>query len=30
MNTIQLIGTFMAVMTLLVLFGGFYWLLHRD
>lgn len=30
MNEIQMFGTAMALLGLVVLFGGFYWLIHRD
>ena len=30
MNDVQIIGTIMAILTIVVLFGGFYWLIKRD
>lgn len=30
MDNIQLLGTIMAVLSLVILFGGFYWLIKKD
>jgi len=30
MDNIQLLGTIMAVLGLVILFGGFYWLIKKD